>query len=533
MNGLKLKPNLKNIAILCMILTPHLILPFAAIASIINTSTPLQDFEEPNPIQGIEPSFTPKTAGVNLPVVNSPPNIWRRPGDAAYVEWIASDADVSPGDYAGYYMVNGSDGHDSTVLPWYSGEPLNFPIPGAYSDNSWTVYVYDLDGNMVSDTIGTTWWDAEDHPLLESITIVQDGEESDIKDKPYIETGKGNFQFKLNWEEADMYQPVTILGIPVPGQHNRNKIREVTTELRGYYPNFGFNFYIPALGGTLPLHCDALTPDGYWVIFIPVITLLSNDGFYSSIPNFVKGGTGMDSFTLTIGPNTQYTWRTWALLENNPVFQQIFNKKVQDVEYRVENQFTLRVYTGDIFTTTDYFVYDQMRYNRLFNIDLENKDVNAPTCESQNATQADDESNLKIEASIADEFKGSGVDVDKVTLYYSVNEGSWESTRMLYVKEDGVFKGNVPPPGAGSSVVYYIEMYDMEGNVQNTEHYTFVSPTKPIPPVVVTLIGIVAVAIGAVAVTIIYRKRNQPAIITLPTKKKVDKYYKKINKEEG
>lgn len=539
MNGLKIKPNSKNIAILCMIFASLLSSPLLLIVSTNETPIPQNSFEEFSPMLDLETNLTPKTAGVHLPIVDSPPDIWRRDGDAAYVEWNATDADVAPGEEAGYYTVNGSDGYDSPRLTWYSGVPLNFPIPMTEKDDNWTIYIYDNDENMVNDTIGTEWWAFEAHPLLESITIVQDGEEYDIKDKPYIETGKGSFELKLNWEDANIDQPFWWTPSPL---HNPNRIRSVTTELRGYYPNFDFNFYIPALGANLQLHCDALTPDGYWVVLIPVFTLLSNHWIneffgirWTSLPPFTQS---VDTHTLAIETHRQFLWRTWAWVENNPFFQQIFYKKVQDVEYRVTNKFKLFVETGNMNTETDYFVYDQKQYNtadpnNILEIDLENKDVNAPNCVSQNATQIDDTSNLNVVAEITDEFKGSGVDVDKVTLYYSINGAPWGSNRMLYVKEDGVFKGNIAPPGPGASVSYYIEMYDMEGNVRNSEIYSYVTPAREIPPVVITLIGIVVVAVGAVTVTIIYRKRNQPAIITLPSKKKVDKYYKKINKEEG
>ena len=486
-------------------------------------------------IQEIEANLTPRTAGVNNPVVNSPANIWRRYGDAGYVEWIASDADVADGELAGYYTVNGSAGTDSPLLPWYSGEKLYFSIETIQVDNSWTIYVYDLDDNMVSDTIGTTWWTHEDYPIIESISIVQDGVERDIKEYPYIETGKGEFLFKVNWEDAAIYQP-TLFPLLTPWLHHPNKIRSVETELRGFYPNFDFNFFIPALGNVLELNCDDITPDFYFWIIIPIDNLLSNRPlldslWYGGLPSFTQSG---DSYTLDIRESDRYMWRTWALLPNNPIFQQLFYKRVQDVEYRVTNKFTLDIETGNILTGTDYFIYDQQRYNNLLEIDLENKDFSAPTCSIQNATQVDEESNVKIEAAIADEFKGSGVDVDGVTLYYSVNGGAtWGTNRMLYVEEDGVFKGNIPPPGAGVSIVYYIEMNDMEGNSVNTENFYFSTPIKPVPPIVITVIGIVAVAVAAVSLTIIYRKRNQPAIITLPSKKKVDKYYKKVNKEEG
>jgi len=582
MNALELKTILKKLSIICLFLAPLMAIPLLPLVYTNPPSITTQEYPEITVNQNLDESSVPKTAGIHLPTINSPDNIWRREDQKAHIDWIITDEDVKIGEQGGTYNITGDDGENIPQfeeLPWYSGEvvPWEALIPVAVQDDFYTIIAEDFDGNKVNDTVNVEPWNEGDYPLLETVSFTQDGQEfslnhdirgdSTLTYKPYLECGKGAFDIKLEWENTNL-QGLT------PGDKlldiRPNKIRDVYCELTAFYPNYDFSFYLPALGMELELTCDPYSTNNTYTFPIGFSrTLLSNGpcfpywgsltykllysgpfgipilnplglqqiapwpfNWWHSLPSFSKSG---HTYSLTPALSSVYTWRTWIWTEINPIFQQIFEKRVQDTVYGVNNILTLNVVTGNVpvFHDIDHeFIYDLQKENQFVSIDFNNRDTLAPSAEILSANQTDSDSNFEVICSVIDEDYGSGVNRDQIILYYSVDGGAYASDTMVLM-DDGYFHGNIPPPPLGSVVEYYIELNDKAGNTVNTEIYEVYAEPYELPGVIIPIIGVLVVTIGAVAITLIYRKRNKPAIITLPSKKKVDKYYKKINKEEG
>ena len=574
MIGLKLKYNSKILVGLCF----FLVLPSAMSMMPIFNTTPYMTITETSdeiaPLPIANDIGTLKTANEYPLVIDAVSNIVRQPGAEGYVEFTVTDEDLDEGEEGGLYNITGNVLTDPAALnalniPWNNDELITHPIDHTLSaDSSFTITVRDNLGNVETHVMTVSWDDY--YPWLKAVTITQedDGNEYNIKNhprinneipsiagyKPYLECGMGSFTIKAYWEDANIRPANQWPGYP-------RDIRGMGCEIRGYYPDYDPTIYLEALEGTyIKLWAEALTPDTYPLIdfalldWIPVVNLLSNHldpvfGLFdmNSLPEFVGIGGNPNGYVMTPDVDTQYNWRLRAdfpaLPLANPFLEQTFSKRLQDIEYGITNKITMFAYNGFAwlilipiakeFVTPHYYLYDQQIRNGDFEFDLENRDVRGPTAINVSDGQTDSDSNIQVVANIEDEEYGSGVNVDGMTLYYSVNGGPYGSEQMLYLDKDGLFYGNIPPPELGSTVTYYIEMTDKEGNIVNTDTYVTYSAPFEIPQVVVALIGVLAVTIGSVAITLIYRRRNKPAIITLPSKKKVDKYYKKINKEEG
>ena len=479
---------------------------------------------------GIEEKLSLKTGGYNDPEITAVSSIVRRTGYNAFIEFTVNDDDLDLGEDGGTYNITGNVNGDFSGLglnkPWKNGIPISHPIGYAYTDTIFTIDVVDNDGRTDQHVITATFNDYLAY--IECITIEQDGVEYNIQDqvdvsngidyeyRDFLSTGDGPFKMNVYWQDW------STLDVS-------HQVRKVECDLSGYLDYYGFAFYIAALGSQIPLHADALSTNSYhyelsnaaiWklLIIIPYIA-----GFeYRSINTFQPA----NSF--------QYEWNWWFL---HSVLSFLFPNWVeyaQDIPYIVENRFAISVETGRLLqdTSEHNFIYNQqVRYGSL-NLNIDNRDITAPTLVEINHSQADSDSNYEIICDVEDEYQGSGVNDNHIDVYYSVDGGAWGSDNMVKM-DDGYFHGNIPPPPLGSTVRYYVKVEDMEGNIANSDIYSCYAQPYELPQVLIALIGVLAVTIGAVAVTLIYRKRNKPAIITLPSKKKVDKYYKKINKEEG
>jgi len=190
---------------------------------------------------------------------------------------------------------------------------------------------------------------------------------------------------------------------------------------------------------------------------------------------------------------------------------------VQAIKYDVTNKFTIKV--------NDNPVYED--------VNIINADKTAPTYSEVTNFQENVGDDWEIKVKIQDEYLGSGVSNKTVYIDYSVNGGSWTRIDSPMLYEGGYFYGTLPNQIAGSEIKYTISYSDMAGNSVTTEVFTFYANPIEVQPILVLLIGIAIATIATIAATRIYRNRHQPRVITLPTKKKVDKYYKKVNKEGG
>ena len=567
MIGLKLKHNSKILVGICF----FLMLPSAmSMLPIFNTTphttvTEITDEIAPLPISN--DIGTLKTASEFPLVIDAVPSIVRRDGEEGYVEFTVTDEDLTEGEEGGLYNITGNVSSATTLnalnVPWNNGELITHPIAHTnFDDSSFNISVRDNFGNVEWQIMTVTSSSyANNLPWLKAVTLTQedDGTEYNVKNhyainhpndldlgyKPYLECGMGSFTIKAHWEDANIRPasewPVFPRDITVMG-----------CDIRGIYPDYNSEINLEALEGTyITLWVNPKTPDTYPLIdialldWIPVVNLLSNYldpvfGLFdmNSLPEFTPSG---NTYTMTPRLTDQYNWRLQADFPSipliNPFLEQTFSKRVQDIEYQVINEITMYACNGHLlfiapeFVTPHNYLYDQQIRNGDFVLEVENKDVHGPTLINMSDDQSNSDANILVIAEIEDEEYGSGINEDGMTLYYSVNGGGYHTEAMLY--KDGLFYGNIPPPELGSVVRYYVEMTDMEGNSVNTDIYKTYSAPFEIPPVVAVLIGVLAVTIGSVAITLIYRRRNKPAIITLPSKKKVDKYYKKINKEEG
>jgi len=117
--------------------------------------------------------------------------------------------------------------------------------------------------------------------------------------------------------------------------------------------------------------------------------------------------------------------------------------------------------------------------------------------------------NVIIEVEVRDFTSG----VDKVLLWYRVNNGTWISIEMTY--SNGTWVGTIPGQTAGAKVEYYIEAHDRAGNVVKSdimfyevEIYEHLGPETPEGPLWVTLLIIGVGGAIAASVTIYLLKRS-------------------------
>ena len=66
-------------------------------------------------------------------------------------------------------------------------------------------------------------------------------------------------------------------------------------------------------------------------------------------------------------------------------------------------------------------------------------------------------------------------ELDNVTLYYRVDNGTWSSVSMVYVSGLG-FRGVIPGQSGGVAVDYYVVAYDVDGNSDLSETISYYVP---------------------------------------------------------
>ncbi|MHA2003146.1 MAG: hypothetical protein ACW960_03470, partial [Candidatus Thorarchaeota archaeon] len=101
-------------------------------------------------------------------------------------------------------------------------------------------------------------------------------------------------------------------------------------------------------------------------------------------------------------------------------------------------------------------------------------------------------------------------DLDNVTLYYRVDNGTWSSVSMVYVSGLG-FRGVIPGQSGGAAVDYYVVAYDVDGNSDLSEIISYYVPettttttpttttsSPPPPSDILAIAAVVAIALPAV-----------------------------------
>ncbi len=234
---------------------------------------------------------------------------------------------------------------------------------------------------------------------------------------------------------------------------------------------------------------------------------------YSYSPSMFLGGFDV-SFMLPLIPLIM------------PEFQLVQYEQVQNIKYGVENKFIITYSDGGI-------VYNGKTESSI-ELEIPNEDHSAPLYLKPEVSQEKSSDDWEIKVKIDDEFEGSGINYDETFIHYSVNGGSWKKINdPMLLGDNGYLYGTLPNQVAGAEIKFKIEYQDMEGNIAETDIYKFYANPLEVQPIIILLIVIAIATIATIAATRIYRNRHQPRVITLPTKKKVDKYYKKVNKEGG
>lgn len=211
---------------------------------------------------------------------------------------------------------------------------------------------------------------------------------------------------------------------------------------------------------------------------------------------------------------------------------------IQEIKYNVINMIsvTKQIYQllqGGWNNVQNGVTYDGVT-KTTHEFDVINDDVTAPSYLPPEASQETAVDDWQIKVRLYDEAEGSGVKNDSVYIWYSVNGGTYQMIEdPMLLGDDFYFYGTLPSQLANSEIKYYITFSDRAGNDVQTATYTFYANPLEIQPVAILLIGIAIATIATIAATRIYRNRHQPRVITLPSKKKVDKYYKNIKKEGG
>jgi len=210
---------------------------------------------------------------------------------------------------------------------------------------------------------------------------------------------------------------------------------------------------------------------------------------------------------------------------------------VQNIKYNIINQF--KVTQQELYLLLFWRDQaNQITYNGVtkttHDFNVTNMDFTDPTYVEPEVSQETAVDDWQIKIRLNDEFEGSGIKNDSVYIWYSVNGGTFHMIEdPMLLGDDYYFYGTLPSQLANSEIKYYIAFSDIAGNEVQTATYTFYANPLEIQPVAILLIGIAVATIATIAATRIYRNRHQPRVITLPKKKKVDKYYKNINKEGG
>ncbi len=336
---------------------------------------------------------------------------------------------------------------------WQSGIPIIHPIPplsvGIYN---YTILVYDANGTCEVDSLNLTVV-ASGFTAISDIQFLQN---SSIT--TYFQTGAGPFTLEL---------------------YNSSPLSSVEVSLVGYYPNYNLSMSvdigIPVSGGLSPYSYYSLTYD-------------TSSGI---IYNDSKG-----CFQLTPPDTDQYTWVLVILL---PLAY--YYKNVTSVEAGVWNMFSISVNSGES------FLYNGEIYSTL-TMGVLNVDLTPPSFSIPEILQPHDLStNLEVRINVTDNLFGSGI--ADVTLFYSVNNGPWQSIEML--DYNGLYYVGIPPQKAGASIQYYIRMTDYNGNMNQTAIYTTYSPNISIDPIVWALIGILASTIAIIWVFRDFWRRNEPS----------------------
>ena len=107
--------------------------------------------------------------------------------------------------------------------------------------------------------------------------------------------------------------------------------------------------------------------------------------------------------------------------------------------------------------------------NYIFNKGL---DVEPPKIEEPIITPEKPSENkkVKVKVTVSDDYSG----VENVTLWYRVNNGTWQSIAMVYNATTNQWEAEIPAQVAGTTVEYYIEAYDAAGKKATTKVYSYV-----------------------------------------------------------
>jgi len=357
---------------------------------------------------------------------------------------------------------------------WTSGIEISHNLPpldtGVYL---YIMIINDDDGNWELDSliINVIFLDL---PVITNIKFIQNYEE-----RTYFKCGDGPFTVQIY----------------------NNTPFNVDLDLRAYYENYNLTFVAEVLGTWMTLVLDPYS---------------FNTLSYSLVYNYSFG-----CFQLTPLDSALYQWYLPV-----PFFGPFFNKYVNSIEYKVINIFIFDVNSGA------EYIYNQTIYGGVWGcltLEVENKDLTAPKYFEPVVLIPESQAfNIEIQAISFDEAFGSGI--DKAILYYSINNGPWESTKMQFL--NGIYQCSIPPRFTSNTIRYYINFSDYAGNFNTTSIFTF-SVRFEETSILVPLIGIFIGIIGVISISLYYHHKNRIIIIIPPTKDEIKMYFRKLERKKS
>ncbi|MFX1393851.1 MAG: hypothetical protein ACFFAH_09780 [Promethearchaeota archaeon] len=409
---------------------------------------------------------------------SSPADITAKKGIRGYhLDWTATDDNpttftitcnrtVSNIPYEGVWQSGVENSYN-----WFyrtmetSTTKIRFDLPpldiGVYN---FTIRINDAYGNYNFDSVIINVKDL-DLPVLTNIKFIQNGKEVN-----YFQCGNGPFTIKI---------------------YNSTPI-EPGLWLTAYYPEYEQIIYSDTtIGG----------------IYFPLEISVSGDTIsalkYGDSSFNYKSFQGC--FEFECPPSSRYQWLTVAASQMPTGSTSEERKYVNDIEYNILNRFEFRV-NGNA-----EYIYNQTIYGGIWAhpIEVWNRDLTPPTFLEPTFIKPD-EPDKHYEVNIWAGTEVYGAEVDKVFLYYSVDDNPWEESEMIL--KDGKYYAEIPAQEEGSTIDYYIKITDVAGNSIETEEYHEKAPIFEEPSIIIPIVGIFLGILGSLSIVAIHRHKRKVAI---------------------
>lgn len=385
-----------------------------------------------------------------LPAFISTPNktVIRNNTMGYYLAWTATDK--SPN----FYIITRNSALVETGY-WKDRVPIIHSLPplniGLYN---YTIIVFTLDGRSQTHSFILNVTNHISELIITAIKFIQNGTEVTT-----FKTGAG---------------PVTL------ELYNSSRVSSINITLRGYFPNYNISMIAYLFGSYFP---GSLNP-------------YSVNTFTYNTPSAIIYNASKGCFQLTPPNSQRYQWNFILIFPLGNYF-----KNITTFEPGVWNIFEITINGGQ------FFIFNDSAYTKLMTR-VVNRDITAPTFTQPLLVPLKDlSSNIEVQISAADNAYGAGI--AQVLLFYSVNNGPWESVEMIF--ESGRYFGAIPPQAEDATIRFYIRMTDASGNMNQTDIYVVTLPSAEIPPIIWPIIGILIGTVAAIwLLRRFWRKQGAP-----------------------